>query len=134
MVRGDEAAAEVAEVPESELVAAVDPGHREVLARVLAGQDLAVATPPGTTSLDLVVDLAEELNARGRSVLIVSQRRRNLVQLVDIAQQRGLEELVFDLSPDPSLQRKRLRRPAAQPPPSGLPRPGPRGRRSRGAR
>lgn len=105
VVRGDEAAAEVAEVPESELVAAVDPGHREVLARVLAGQDLAVATPPGTTSLDLVVDLAEELNARGRSVLIVSQRRRNLVQLVEIAQQRGLEELVFDLSPDPSLQR-----------------------------
>ncbi|MGO1481372.1 MAG: hypothetical protein ACTHWF_09625 [Brachybacterium sp.] len=105
VVRGDEAAGEVPEVPEDDLVAAVEPGHREVLARVLAGQDLAVATPPGTTSLGLVVDLAEELNARGRSVLIVSQRRRNLAQLVEIAQDRGLDELVFDLSPDPSLQR-----------------------------
>ena len=92
-------------VPEDELVAAVDPGHRAVLERVLAGGDLAVPTPPGTTSLDLVVDLAEELNARGKSVLVVSQRRRNLSQLVEIARRRGLDELVFDLSPDPSLQR-----------------------------
>jgi len=105
VVRGDEAEQDVPEIPEEELVAAVDPGHRRVLARVLAGQDLAVTTPPGTTSLDLVIDLAEELNARGRSVLIVSQRRRNLAQLVSIAGGRGLEELVFDLSPDPSLQR-----------------------------
>ncbi|WP_157697062.1 DUF4011 domain-containing protein [Brachybacterium avium] len=105
VVRGQEAEQEVPEIPEEELVAAVDPGHRAVLARVLAGQDLAVATPPGTTSLDLVIDLAEELNARGRSVLIVSQRRRNLAQLVEIAGRRDLEELVFDLSPDPSLQR-----------------------------
>lgn len=105
VVRGEETDGEVPEVPEEELVAAVDPGHRAVLARVLAGQDLAVATPPGTTSLGLVVDLAEELNARGRSVLVVSQRRRNLSQLVEIARSRGLEELVFDLSPDPSLQR-----------------------------
>src|SRR5690606_31733421 len=104
-VRGAEDATELPEVPEEALVAAVDPGHRQVLSRVLAGQDLAVATPPGTTSLGLVVDLAQELNARGRSVLIVSQRRRNLAQLVEIAQRRGLEELVFDLSPDPSLQR-----------------------------
>ena len=96
---------EVPAVPEDELVAAVDPGHRAVLERVLAGGDLAVPTPPGTTSLDLVVDLAEELNARGRSVLVVSQRRRNLSQLVEIARGRGLDELVFDLSPDPSLQR-----------------------------
>src|SRR5699024_3991319 len=66
VVRGQEAEQEVPEVPEEELVAAVDPGHRGVLARVLAGQDLAVATPPGTTSLELVIDLAEELNARGR--------------------------------------------------------------------
>ena len=36
----------------------IDPGHRAVLERVLAGGDLAVPTPPGTTSLDLVVDLA----------------------------------------------------------------------------
>lgn len=111
---GDEAArtevqdaegTELPSVPEDELVAAVDPGHRAVLERVLAGGDLAVPTPPGTTSLDLVVDLAEELNARGKSVLIVSQRRRNLSQLVEIARRRGLDELVFDLSPDPSLQR-----------------------------
>ncbi|MGO2605506.1 MAG: hypothetical protein ACTH8V_00215 [Brachybacterium tyrofermentans] len=105
VVRSDDADQEVPEVPEHELVAAVDPDHRAVLARVLAGQDLAVAAPPGNGSLDLVVDLAEELNARGRSVLIVSQRRRNLAQLVATAQRRGLEELVFDLSPDPSLQR-----------------------------
>lgn len=105
VIRGHEAQQAVPEVAEDELVAAVDPGHRAVLARVLAGQDLAVATPPGTTSLDLVIDLAEELNARGRSVLIVSQRRRNLAQLVEIADHRDLDELVFDLSPDPSLQR-----------------------------
>src|SRR5699024_1972495 len=105
VVRDQEAEQEVPEVPEEELVAAVDPGHRAVLARVLAGQDLAVATPPGTTSLELVVDLAEELNARGRTVLLVSQRRRSLAQLVQIASRRDLDELVFDLSPDPSLQR-----------------------------
>ena len=101
----DAAGTELPSVPEDELVAAVDPGHRAVLERVLAGGDLAVPTPPGTTSLDLVVDLAEELNARGKSVLIVSQRRRNLSQLVEIARRRGLDELIFDLSPDPSLQR-----------------------------
>ncbi|APX32792.1 hypothetical protein BH708_08730 [Brachybacterium sp. P6-10-X1] len=105
VVRGVEAEQAVPEVAEDELVSAVDPDHRAVLGRVLAGQDLAVAAPPGTGSLDLVVDLAEELNARGRSVLVVSRRRRNLAQLVAIAHQRGLEELVFDLSPDPSLQR-----------------------------
>src|SRR5690625_978095 len=111
---GDEAArgevletaqAEVPQVPEEELVAAVDPDHRAILDRVLARQDLAVAAPPGSDSLDLVLDLVQELNARGRSVLVVSQRRRNLAQLVAIAEQRGIEELVFDLSPDPSLQR-----------------------------
>ena len=105
VVRADDAEEQIPEIPEDELVAAVDPGHREVLARVVAGQDLAVATPPGADSLDLVVDLAQELNARGRTVLIVSQRRRNLSQLVEIARERGLDELVFDLSPDPSLQR-----------------------------
>lgn len=92
-------------VPEDELVAAVDPDRRAALAKVLAGKHLAIAAPPGTDTLDLVVDLAEELNARGRSVLVVSQRRRNLSQLTDTAEERGIEELVFDLSPDPSLQR-----------------------------
>ncbi|MCT2178075.1 hypothetical protein M3F63_10450 [Brachybacterium muris] len=91
--------------PEDELVAAVDPDRREALAKVLAGKHLAIAAPPGSDTLDLVVDLAEELNARGRSVLVVSQRRRNLSQLTDTAEERGIEELVFDLSPDPSLQR-----------------------------
>lgn len=91
--------------PEDELVAAVDPDHREALAKVLAGKHLAIAAPPGSGTLDLVVDLAEELNARGRSVLVVSQRRRNLSQLTNTAEERGIEELVFDLSPDPSLQR-----------------------------
>src|SRR5699024_6140611 len=105
VVRDQEAEQEVPEVPEEELVAAVDPGHRAVLARVLAGQDLAVATPPGTTSLELVVDLAEELNARGRTVLIVSQRRRSLAQLVQIASRRDPDQLGRALSPDPSLQR-----------------------------
>ena len=92
-------------VPEDELVAAVEPDHREALAHVLAGKHLAIAAPPGADTLDLVVDLAEELNARGRSVLVVSQRRRNLAQLTASAEQRGIDELVFDLSPDPSLQR-----------------------------
>ncbi|PZP17642.1 MAG: hypothetical protein DI611_00835 [Brachybacterium faecium] len=91
--------------PEDELVAAVDPDRREALAKVLAGKHLAIAAPPGSDTLDLVVDLAEELNARGRSVLVVSQRRRNLSQLTNTAEERGIEELVFDLSPDPSLQR-----------------------------
>ncbi|WP_341856283.1 DUF4011 domain-containing protein [Brachybacterium sp. GPGPB12] len=122
------------EVPEDELVAAVDPGHRAVLERVLAGGDLAVPTPPGTSSLDLVVDLAEELNARGKSVLIVSQRRRNLSQLVEIARRRGLEELVFDLSPDPSLRPQRLRLAVARPAPRRLPRTRSGRRRARGAR
>ncbi|WP_010532591.1 hypothetical protein [Brachybacterium squillarum] len=100
------AAAPRPELPaEQELVAAVDPDHQAVLAQVLAGQDLAVAAAPGSPTLDLVVDLAEELNARGRSVLVLSQRRRHLAELVEIARGRGVEELVFDLSPDPSLQR-----------------------------
>ena len=100
-----DAATEVPEVAEEELAAAVDPDHRIVLDRVLAGHDLAVATPPGSDSLGLVMDLVQELNARGHSALVVSQRRRSLAQLVAIAEQRGIEELVFDLSPDPSLQR-----------------------------
>ncbi|MGY5766153.1 hypothetical protein ACXET9_13250 [Brachybacterium sp. DNPG3] len=98
--------AEAPTIPETDLVAAVDPDHRAVIERVLAGGDLAVAAVPGTTSLDLVVDLAEELNARGRSVLVVSQRARNLAALAEIARERGIGELLADLSPDPSLQRK----------------------------
>lgn len=97
--------AEVPALDERELVAAVDLDHQRVVERVLAGQDLAVAAGPGAGTLDLVVDLVEELGARGKSVLVVSQRRRNLAQLVEIARRRGIDELVFDLSPDPSLQR-----------------------------
>src|SRR5699024_2844767 len=85
--------------------AAVDPDHRAILDRVLARQDLAVAAPPGSDSLALVLDLVPELNARGCSVLVVSQRRRNLAQLVPIAVQQRIAELVLDHSPDPSLQR-----------------------------
>src|SRR5699024_9655408 len=105
VVRDQEAEQEVPEVPEEELVAAVDPGHRAVLARVLAGQDLAVAAPPGTTSPQLVPDLAAELNARRRTVLTAPQRRRSLAQPVPSATRRDLDELVFGRSPDPSLQR-----------------------------
>lgn len=92
-------------VPEHELVAAVDPDRHEALEHVLGGAHLALTTPPGAEVLDLVVDLAAELNARGRSVLVVSQRRRHLSQLVADAGSRGLGDLLFDLSPDPSLQR-----------------------------
>src|SRR5699024_132117 len=104
-LREEVRAQDLPEVPEEGLVAAVDPAHRAVPARVLAGQDLHDATQPGTSSLDRVSDLAGALNARGRSVLIDSQRRRILSPLVEIAAGRGLDELVFDLSPDPSLQR-----------------------------
>ncbi|MFC0675866.1 hypothetical protein [Brachybacterium hainanense] len=92
-------------VPEDELVAAVDPDRHEVLEHVLGGAHLALTTPPGAEVLDLVVDLAAELNSRGRTVLIVSQRRRHLSRLVADAEARGLGDLLFDLSPDPSLQR-----------------------------
>lgn len=92
-------------IPEGELVAAVDPDHRRVLARVLAGHHVAAATAPGTDGLGLAVDLAAELTGRGQRVLLVSQRRRSLAQLVRLAQERGLADLVFDLSPDPALQR-----------------------------
>ncbi|EWS81945.1 hypothetical protein BF93_14045 [Brachybacterium phenoliresistens] len=92
-------------VPEHELVAAVDPDRHEALEHVLGGAHLALTTPPGAEVLDLVVDLAAELNARGRSVLVVSQRRRHLSQLKADAGSRGLGDLLFDLSPDPALQR-----------------------------
>ena len=119
----DAAGTELPSVPEDELVAAVDPGHRAVLERVLAGGDLAVPTPPGTTSLDLVVDLAEELNARGKSVLVVSQRRRNLSQLVEIARRRGLDELV-STSPRTRPRSATPRLAAARPAARWLPRTG----------
>ena len=92
-------------VPEGELVAAVDPDHRRVLARILAGHHVTAATAPGVNDLGLVVDLAAELTARGKRVLVVSQRRRSLAELVRLADERGLSDLVFDLSPDPALQR-----------------------------
>src|SRR5690606_20957367 len=100
-----EAGAPQVTVPEHELVAAVDPDRHEALEHVLGGAHLALTTPPGAEVLDLVVDLAAELNARGRSVLVVSQRRRHLSRLVADAGSRGLGDLLFDLSPDPSLQR-----------------------------
>ncbi|MFE5775816.1 hypothetical protein [Brachybacterium sp. NPDC056505] len=90
---------------ESEMVTSLPPDRMRVLAHVLAGGHLAVSTPPGTDPIDLVVDLAAEANARGRSVLVVSQRRANLAHIAALARERGLEDLVFDLSPDPSLQR-----------------------------
>jgi hypothetical protein len=93
------------EIDESRMVSALDPDQTEVLRRVLAGQDLAVSTPPGISSVPLVVDLAAELCAHGKSVLVLSQRRENLAAIAQIARRRGLEDLVFDLSPDPTLQR-----------------------------
>ncbi|WP_460475941.1 hypothetical protein [Brachybacterium huguangmaarense] len=88
-----------------DLVAAVEPEHETALARVLDGGHLALTAPPGADSIDLVVDLLAELNARGRSVLVVSQRRRSLGRIARSVQERGLGELLFDLSPDPALQR-----------------------------
>ncbi len=88
-----------------QLVAAVEPDHEAALARVLDGGHVALTTPPGTDSIPLVIDLAEELNARGRSVLVVSQRRRSLARIAELAEERGLADLLFDLSPDPALQR-----------------------------
>jgi hypothetical protein len=103
---GDPAGADEPAAPdESEMVTSLPPDRMRVLAHVLAGGHLAVSTPPGTDPIDLVVDLAAEANARGRSVLVVSQRRANLAHLASLARERGLEDLVFDLSPDPSLQR-----------------------------
>jgi hypothetical protein len=101
----DPEAPEPAAPVESEMVTALPPDRMRVLSRVLEGGHLAVSTPPGTDPIDLVIDLAAEANARGRSVLVVSQRRQNLAHLARLAQERGLEDLVFDLSPDPSLQR-----------------------------
>lgn len=109
----DEARAELAAaVPSHEegidpqqLVAAVEPDHEAALERVLDGGHVALTTPPGADPIALVLDLAEELNARGRSVLVVSQRRRSLARIVELAEERGLAELIFDLSPDPALQR-----------------------------
>lgn len=94
-----------APVPETDLVAAVDPDRQHALEQVLAGRHVALSTPPGTDANDLVVDLMAELNARGRSVLVVSQRRRSLSQIAALAEERGLADLLFDLSPDPALQR-----------------------------
>ncbi len=94
-----------AAIDERELVAAIDPEHEEALARVLDGGHLALTTPPGTDSIDLVVDLLAELNARGKSVLVVSQRRRSLARIAQSVQDRELGDLLFDLSPDPALQR-----------------------------
>jgi hypothetical protein len=93
------------EVDEATMVTAMEPDRRHALEAVLGGGHLSVTTPPGTEPLDLVVDLATELAARGKGVLVVSQRRGNLAALAHLAEQRGLEDLVFDLSPDPSLQR-----------------------------
>lgn len=92
-------------IDEQDLVAAIDPEHEEALARVLDGGHLALTTPPGTDSIDLVVDLLAELNARGKSVLVVSQRRRSLARIAQSVQDRELGDLLFDLSPDPALQR-----------------------------
>ncbi|MCG7309660.1 hypothetical protein [Brachybacterium sp. ACRRE] len=100
-----ESAHEPSAPAESEMVTSLPPDRMRVLAQVLAGGHLAVSTPPGTDPIDLVVDLAAEANARGRSVLVVSQRRANLAHIAALARERGLEDLVFDLSPDPSLQR-----------------------------
>jgi hypothetical protein len=93
------------EVDEATMVTAMEPDRRRALEEVLSGSHLALTTPPGTDPLDLVVDLATELAARGKGVLVVSQRRGNLAALAHLAEQRGLGDLVFDLSPDPSLQR-----------------------------
>lgn len=88
-----------------ELVAAVEPDHEAALARVLDGGHVSLTVPPGAGTIGLVLDLAQELAARGRSVLVVSQRRRSLARIAELAHERGLGELLFDLSPDPALQR-----------------------------
>lgn len=91
--------------PETGMVTALSPDRAEALAAILRGDHLALTTPPGTDPIDLVVDLAQELIGRGRTVLVLSQRSGHLAELAERAGERGLEDLLFDLSPDPALQR-----------------------------
>ena len=98
-------ASELEPLDEQELVSPLDPDEQTALARILRGEHLALATPPGAGHLDLVMRLAAELNHRGQRVLVLSQRRDNLTRLREAAEAGGISDLVFDLSPDPALQR-----------------------------
>ena len=68
-----------------------------VLDRVAAGESLFVDAPPGTGAARLVAAIAAATTARGRSVLLLSEKRAAIDGVRTELEQAGLSDLMIDV-------------------------------------
>lgn len=91
------------------LVLDADAAQREAVAAVRAGSNLVVDGPPGTGKTQTVANLVAGLAADGRSVLLVSEKRAAVDDLVSRLARVGLDGLVLDLHSGAHDRRRVLR-------------------------
>lgn len=71
-----------------------DPSQRNVVSRVIDGNNLTIQGPPGTGKSQTLVNICANMVARGKSVLLVSDKRVAL----DVVQERLIESGLGELS------------------------------------
>jgi REase_MTES_1575/Protein of unknown function (DUF4011) len=79
------------------LVLDADADQSAVVAAAAAGGHLRISAPAGTGRTQTVANLVAELAGRGRTVLVVGQRRAGLAELATRLRAVGLDDLVLDV-------------------------------------
>lgn len=72
----------------------IDASQEEVIREVKLGKSLVVQGPPGTGKSQLICNLVADFTARGKSVLVVSQKRAALDVVYERLKQMGMEHFV----------------------------------------
>ncbi|MDI9868485.1 AAA domain-containing protein [Flectobacillus roseus] len=73
---------------------AIDASQEEIIREVKIGKSLVVQGPPGTGKSQLICNLVADFTARGKSVLVVSQKRAALDVVYERLRQIGMEQFV----------------------------------------
>ena len=90
----------------SELNVTIDSKVADICAQLNHTSTLAVQIPPGADSSDLIAQIVAEKLAASQRVLVVAQRSKLLSSIQQKLSDAGLSELLLDLMPSPTLQRR----------------------------
>lgn len=89
----------------SAIDASADPDARAISEALGTQAAIAVHTPPGSPSTATLISYVTEELARGKRVLLLSQRASKLNELREAVESAGLSDVLLSLIPDPQLQR-----------------------------